>query len=268
MTNILAWLLRDYGNIVLHELHCEFSRLFIRHPSVCIISVFLKIFFYSDFRICRKKEEDCFHSKGVLRVSFGCFIFFSFMFFTTLGTRKLNQIRNSWHSNWWILKLILYLLSVTVSFLIPDVYIHIYGNLAAAKVLFVFFFYTFKRIFLLLQLVSVIQFITWCNDNWMPDSRTKQCCLIGLFFATISYIASYSGIVAMYFMYAPETSCIFNIFFITWTAILVNILMIVSLHSKVNRGLLSSAVMSSYIVFLCWSTIQRYNVFHACSFID
>ena len=37
---------------------------------------------------------------------------------------------------------------------------------------------------------------------------------------------------------------------------------------KVNRGLLSSAVMSSYIVFLCWSTIQRYNVFHACSFID
>ncbi|XP_039138647.1 probable serine incorporator isoform X2 [Dioscorea cayenensis subsp. rotundata] len=90
----------------------------------------------------------------------------------------------------------------------------------------------------------------------MPDSQTKQCDLIGLFFATISCLASYFGIVAMYFMYAPEKACMFNIFFITWTAILVNVLMIVSLHSKVNRGLLSSAIMSSYIVFLCWSTIQ------------
>ncbi|XP_039138646.1 probable serine incorporator isoform X1 [Dioscorea cayenensis subsp. rotundata] len=117
-------------------------------------------------------------------------------------------------------------------------------------------FNTFNRIFLVLQLVSVIEFITWCNDNWMPDSQTKQCDLIGLFFATISCLASYFGIVAMYFMYAPEKACMFNIFFITWTAILVNVLMIVSLHSKVNRGLLSSAIMSSYIVFLCWSTIQ------------
>ncbi|XP_039138648.1 membrane protein TMS1-like [Dioscorea cayenensis subsp. rotundata] len=106
-TNILAWVLRDYGNIVSDELHY--------------------------LRICRKKEEDCSHSKGVLRVSLGCFIFFSFMFFTTLGTRKLNQIRNSWHSNWWILKLVLYLLSVMVSFLIPDVYIHIYGEIATYR---------------------------------------------------------------------------------------------------------------------------------------
>lgn len=29
-TNILAWVLRDYGNIVLDELHCKFSCLFCR----------------------------------------------------------------------------------------------------------------------------------------------------------------------------------------------------------------------------------------------
>lgn len=30
------------------------------------------------------------------------------------------------------------------------------------------------RIFLVLQLISVIQFITWWNKYWMPDELKKQ----------------------------------------------------------------------------------------------
>ncbi|KAH7836218.1 hypothetical protein Vadar_033761 [Vaccinium darrowii] len=31
-------------------------------------------------------------------------------------------------------------------------------------------------------------------------------------------------------------------------------------NSEVNRGLLSSGIMASYIVFLCWSAIRRWSI--------
>lgn len=58
-------------------------------------------------------------------------------------------------------------------------------------------------------------------------------CSLGLFMSTVCYIASICGIVVMYVIYASKTSCILNIFFISWTAILLVVMMAVSLHSKV-----------------------------------
>lgn len=37
-----------------------------------------------------------------------------------------------------------------------------------------FNYWTLCRVFLVLQLVSVIQFIAWWNNHWMPDGETKQ----------------------------------------------------------------------------------------------
>ncbi|GFY81425.1 serinc-domain containing serine and sphingolipid biosynthesis protein [Actinidia rufa] len=120
-------------------------------------------------------------------------------------------------------------------------------------------------VFLLLQLISIIEFITWWNNYWMPDERRKQSCSLGLFTSTVFYIASVCGIGVMYSLYAPRPSCILNIFFITWTAILLVVMMVISLHSKVNRGLLSSGIMASYIVFLCWSAIRSEPATEKCS---
>ncbi|KAF9606715.1 hypothetical protein IFM89_028091, partial [Coptis chinensis] len=120
-------------------------------------------------------------------------------------------------------------------------------------------------IFLLLQLVSVIQFITWWNNYWMPDSKLKQTSVFGLFISTIFYIASILGIVLMYMLFARRLSCILNLFFITWTAILFIVMTVVSLHSKVNTGLLSTGIMASYIIFLCWSAIRSEPSGEKCS---
>ncbi|KAK2988861.1 hypothetical protein RJ640_005814 [Escallonia rubra] len=120
-------------------------------------------------------------------------------------------------------------------------------------------------IFLILQLVSVIEFIAWWNSYWMPDDTKKQSCFLGLFMSTLFYIASFCGIVVMYALYAPTPSCSLNIFFITWTTVLLVVMMIISLHSKVNRGLLSSGIMASYIVFLCWSAIRSEPALENCS---
>lgn len=58
-------------------------------------------------------------------------------------------------------------------------------------------------------------------------------CSLGLFTSTIFYIASFYGIGLMYSLYVPKVRCVLNIFFISWTLILLIVMMVVSLHSKV-----------------------------------
>ncbi|TYK17373.1 putative serine incorporator isoform X2 [Cucumis melo var. makuwa] len=161
-------------------------------------------------------------------------------------TRKLHEPRNLWHSSWWSLKFIVFIVSMLAPFFFPPALIQLYGEFARAG----------AGIFLILQLISVIQFISWWNKYWMPDEKMKQSCSLGLFTSTIFYIASFCGIGLMYSLYVPKMRCVLNIFFISWTLILLIVMMAVSLHSKVNRGLLSSGIMASYVVFLCWSAIR------------
>ncbi|XP_073136622.1 uncharacterized protein [Henckelia pumila] len=232
LTNVIAWLFRDYGERILPMLP------------------------YS--RACGAEEKDCFHTMGVLRVSLGCFIFFFVMFVTTCNTKKLNQVRNSWHSGWWALKSVLLLVAFVIPFFIPSDYIQLYGEISRVG----------AGIFLILQLISVIEFITWWNRYWMSDDSDdmkKSSCSIGLFMSTIFYVASVGGLVVMYVFYASKTSCSLNIFFISWTAVLLIVMMVISLHSKVNRGLLSSGIMASYIVFLCWTAIRSEPTSEKCS---
>ncbi|CAN0875681.1 Serine incorporator 3 [Linum grandiflorum] len=220
ITNLKAWFFRDYGQ------------------------QFLSRFNY--IKACGVDGEHCCQTLGVLRVSLGCFIFFIVMLFTTLKTRKLDQARSCWHSEWWWLKLLLLILSMGAPFFLPSNHIQLYGELARVG----------AGVFLVLQLVSVIEFISWWNNYWMPDEAKNQSCSFGLLMSTVFYIASFSGILAMYRLYGHRIECALNIFFISWTALLLIVMMAISLHSKVNRGLLSSAIMASYLIFLCWSAIR------------
>ncbi|KAA3454744.1 putative serine incorporator isoform X1 [Gossypium australe] len=153
-------------------------------------------------------------------------IFFFLMFLTTFIARKLYEACSKWHSGWWKLKFFLLLASMVVPFFIPPGFIHIYGEVARVG---------------------------------------AGSCSIALCTSTVFYGVSISGIVSMYYFYAPRPACSLNIFFITWTALLLIVMMVISLHSKVNRGLLSSGIMASYVVFLCWSAIRSEPVDEKCN---
>ncbi|KAG4131276.1 hypothetical protein ERO13_D09G195966v2 [Gossypium hirsutum] len=198
--NLTAWFIRDYGH-----------------------SVFPPTYYKE---ACGTTGHDCFHTLGVLRVSLGCFIFFFLMFLTTFMQENYTKLAVKWHSGWWKLKFFLLLASMVVPFFIPPGFIHIYGEVARVG----------AGIFLLLQLISVIEFIRWWNKYWSPDEQSNQ-----------------------------RPACSLNIFFITWTALLLIVMMVISLHSKVNRGLLSSGIMASYVVFLCWSAIRSEPVDEKCN---
>ncbi|CAN1278824.1 Serine incorporator 3 [Linum perenne] len=229
ITNLKAWFFRDYGQQVLSR--------------------------FNYIKACGVDGEHCCQTLGVLRVSLGCFIFFISMLFTTLKTRKLYEARSCWHSEWWWAKVFILIVSMAAPFFFPSNHIQVYGELARVG----------AGVFLVLQLVSVIEFITWWNNYWMPDEGKNQNCSFGLFMSTIIYIASFSGILGMYIFYGHRLECALNIFFITWTAVLLTVMMAISLHSKVNRGLLSTGIMASYLIFLCWSAIRSEPASDKCN---
>lgn len=219
IATLMAWAVRDYGHIAM----TEFKRL----------------------KDC-KGGNDCMGTEGVLRVSLGCFLFYSVMFISTVGTSKLHNARESWHSGWWFAKMLLMIAFTVLPFLVPSYVVQFYGEISHFG----------AGVFLLIQLISIISFITWLNECCQSDEYAEKCHIQMMLLATTAYVVCILGIIMMYIWYAPDASCLVNIFFITWTLVLLQLMTSVSLHEKVNAGFLTPGFMGLYIVFLCWSAIR------------
>ncbi|KAH0970485.1 hypothetical protein GBA52_022641 [Prunus armeniaca] len=227
IANLLAWAVRDYGRNVLTEM----ERLKGCHGV-----------------------KDCLGAQGVLRVSLACFMFYFTMFLSTAGASKLKEPRDSWQSGWWSAKIVLWVTFIIIPFLLPAAIIQLYGEIAHFG----------AGVFLLIQLISIISFITWLNDC-CQSSKSERCQIHIMLLATTAYVLCLTGIILMYIWYAPEPSCLLNIFFITWTLVLLQLMTSVSLHPKVNAGILTPGLMGLYIVFICWFAIRSEPTGESCN---
>ncbi|KAJ8480219.1 hypothetical protein OPV22_023946 [Ensete ventricosum] len=219
VTCLLAWTIRDYGRNALSEL----ERLKGCHGA-----------------------RYCLGAEGVLRISSGCFLFFFVMFLSTVGTKKLEDSRNFWHSEWWPAKIIIWIGFMVVPFFMPSAFIELYGKFAHFG----------AGAFLMIQLISVISFITWLNDCCQSDGYARRCRYQVMVLSVAAYVASILGIILMYLWYVPSASCRLNILFITLTLVLLQFMTIASKHSKVKAGFLAPGLMGMYIVYLCWSALR------------
>ncbi|CAD5186578.1 unnamed protein product [Musa acuminata subsp. malaccensis] len=219
VTCLLAWTIRDYGRNALSEL----ERLKGCHGA-----------------------RYCLGAEGVLRISFGCFLFFFVMFLSTVGTKKLEDSRNFWHSEWWPAKIIIWIGFMVVPFFVPSAFIQFYGKFAHFG----------AGAFLMIQLISVISFITWLNDCCQSDRYARRCRYQVMVLSVAAYVASILGIILMYIWYVPSLSCRLNILFITLTLVLLQLMTLASMHAKVKAGFLAPGLMGMYIVYLCWSAIK------------
>ncbi|RYR07552.1 hypothetical protein Ahy_B05g074929 isoform D [Arachis hypogaea] len=193
-----------------------------------------------------KVGKDCLGADGVLRVSFGCFLFFMIMYWSTAGTSKLKEGRDRWHSGWWLVKIVLWVAITIFPFYLPSEFIEVYGQVAHFG----------AGVFLLIQLISIISFIRWLNDYFITEKYAERCQIQVMLFAT--------RVILMYIWYAPQPSCLLNLFFITWTLVLLQVMTSVSLHPKVNGGILSPGLMGLYVVFLCWSAVRSEPAGNSC----
>ncbi|KAF7153280.1 hypothetical protein RHSIM_Rhsim01G0094000 [Rhododendron simsii] len=93
-------------------------------------------------------------------------IFYSIMFLSTVGTSKLNVGRELWHSGWWSAKILLMIGLTVVPFFVPSTVIRLYGDVAHFG----------AGVFLVIQLISIISFITWLNDCCDPSDKNEDKC--------------------------------------------------------------------------------------------
>ncbi|WZZ08261.1 hypothetical protein YC2023_094182 [Brassica napus] len=106
-------------------------------------------------------------------------------------------------------------------------------------------------VFLLIQLISIISFITWLNEFFLSQKDAERCHVHVMLLATIAYTLCILGVILMYIWYVPDPSCLLNIFFITWTLFLIQLMASISLHPKINAGFLTPSLMGLYVVFIC-----------------
>ncbi|CAN6802392.1 unnamed protein product, partial [Brassica oleracea] len=107
------------------------------------------------------------------------------------------------------------------------------------------------------RLISVISLISWLNEYYQSQKDAERCHVRVMLLATTSYTVCIVGVIFMYIWYAPDSSCLPNIFFITWTLFLIQLMTCIALHPKVNAGYLTPALIGLYVVFICWCAIQR-----------
>eukprot|EP00249_Psilotum_nudum_P007957 c20942_g1_i4 orf=486-1598(+) len=181
--------------------------------------------------------HDCLGSEGVLRLSLGCFVSFSMI------------------QGWWPIKSLMWIALMVVPFFVPSAFIRLYGEVARFG----------AGIFLTIQLLSVIHFTYWWNEDWLSEKKARHCRIPMVVVTASSFSAALSGIVLMYIWFSPKVSCGLNIFFITLTLVMIQIMTSISLHSKVNAGLMTSGLLALYIVFLCWSAIMSEPLSAKCN---
>ncbi|CAI5956387.1 unnamed protein product [Closterium sp. NIES-64] len=210
--------------------------------------------------VVRAEQPWCVGALAVLRLSFGLCLFFALMLATTAGAKLEDSCQ----------------------------VFQVYGEVAIAG----------AAVFLVIQLVSIINFIYVWNDSWLNNDKMHKWMAV---VSIVCYLLFLTGIILMYIYFAPSSSCSLNIFFITFLLVLVVALTAISVHPKVSRpshirgspshhlsrgsqhhfclslgvvawcfmgrcciGPLTTGVMAVYFVFLCWSAIMSEPPAEAC----
>ncbi|KAJ0091181.1 hypothetical protein Patl1_13206 [Pistacia atlantica] len=258
VANLLAWVVRDYSSGALTEM----ERL----------------------KNCKGGHE-CLGAEGVLRVSLGCFHWsfskIAFCLNTTTDVFFHYVPINSWYFKvihvqrfvaFWMVVCKDYHVDCLDShplsiafFLYSALWFGRLRTLVPGTLIPVIISCLQNMVFLLIQLISVISFITWLNDCCLSEKNAERCHIHVMLTATTAYVICIVGIIMMYIWYTPDPSCLLNIFFITWTLVLLQLMTSVSLHPKVNVGFLAPGLMGLYVVFICWCAIRSEPAGESCN---
>ncbi|CAI5492265.1 unnamed protein product, partial [Closterium sp. Naga37s-1] len=196
------------------------------------------------FKSCQPGDQACTAAMVVLCTGLGMSLFFALMSATTTGARVDGGARDTWHSGWWPPKLLLWVALLGMTVFLPLGVLRIYGYVAVVGAV----------IFVVIQLVSMLNFVFVWNDTWQADKKWH---VLAAVVTGVCYVAVAAAAALMYFFFVPSFSCSLNLFFISSLLLLVLLLTLVCLLPAVeSTGLLSTGVMAVYFVFLCWSAIM------------
>lgn len=120
-------------------------------------------------------------------------------------------------------------------------------------------------LFILIQLILLVDFAHSWNENWIrrhEDSESKIWFIGLIAFTVFFYLLSITLIVLFYIFYARDGECSLHKFFVSFNLILCIIVSVIAVVPKIQEvnprsGLLQSAVITLYTLYLTWSAMTN-----------
>lgn len=202
---------------------------------------------------------DCQHAVGYLavyRIGFALTVFFFMMSVIMIGVKSSRDGRAPIQNGFWGLKFLI-VIGITIgAFFIQDgsfgswmMWIGLIGGFA----------------FIIIQLILLIDFAHNWADVWVGNYEETQSrgWFVALLSATfLQYVAALAGIIILFSVYTQSDDCALNKFFISFNMILCVAVSVLSIAPQVQEaqprsGLLQSAVVTLYVVYLTWSACSN-----------
>lgn len=188
--------------------------------------------------------------QAVYRISFGNFAFFAFMAALLYNTRYKNGWRDLYVQHGiWGLKGLLWLAFNISSFFLPGE-LKWYGFMSRFG----------SGIFLVLQMIIVLDVTHYLNDTWFRKGKANVNYLYLLLATTIgAYLGAVALSIAGFLFFKPQGHgyCSFNVAVLIWSLLLVVGLSFFSVHPAAREGsLFPASVVSFYCMYLCFTALQ------------
>ena len=200
---------------------------------------------------------------AVYRICFALTCFFFLFMLVMVYVKSSRDPRAKIQNGFWFFKFLALLGICVGAFYIPQ-------NGAFEQV-FMYFGIVGGFLFILIQLILLIDFAHTWNESWVEKYENDEkeyyyglLIFTGIFFATTITLA-----VLGYVYYASNAGCGLHIFFITFNLILCVVATVVSVLPVVQEynstsGILQSSFVSLYVMYLTWSAMSN-NSNHNCN---
>ncbi|KAM4809721.1 serine incorporator 5 [Rhinophrynus dorsalis] len=191
---------------------------------------------------------------AVYRVCFGMASFFLILFLLTLYVRNSRSWRAYIHNGFWFIKFVVLVAMCSGAFFIPDqdTFLQVFRYVGAA----------FGFLFLLIQLMLLVEFAHKWNKNWTSGTAHNKLWFGALALVTlILYSIAVGALALLFYFYTHWEYCQINKIFIGVNGGLCFIVTMVAISPCVqNRlphsGLLQSGVISCYAMYLTFSSLS------------
>lgn len=202
---------------------------------------------------------DCQYAVGYLavyRIGFALTVFFFMMSLIMIGVKSSRDGRAAIQNGFWGLKFL-----IVIAITIGAMFIH--SPSFGSWMMWIGLIGGFA--FIVIQLILLVDFAHNWADVWVGNYEETQS--RGWFFALMTatglqYIAALTGVIILFSYYTQSDDCALNKFFISFNMILCVAVSVLSITPRVQEaqprsGLLQSAVVTLYTVYLTWSAISN-----------
>ncbi|XP_015916367.1 probable serine incorporator [Parasteatoda tepidariorum] len=206
---------------------------------------------------CEGKCHDVIGFLAVYRLIFALTLFFMLFCLLMIGVKSSRDARAGIQNGFWGIKYLILIAGMVGAFFIPEQ--NTFGQV------WMYFGMIGGFLFILIQLVLIIDFAHSWNESWLEnyeESQSKGYYFALIFFTLLHYILAITATVLLFIFYTQPSDCGVQKFFISFNLIFCIIISVVSVLPRVQdalpkSGLLQSSIVTLYVMYLTWSALNN-----------